>query len=226
MYLYCTKKIDANNTVNLKPMKYFKETFQSQLHQTIAEIENHSQVEIVTIVKPFSSTYRDIWFIWALAFLVAAFSFMMFSHIEFGWYAIYAISLLATLLGFLLPFLIDGLKRLSLKKSRMHKTVERIARAIFQKAGIRHTQEKIGVLIYISVFEKQVIVLPDRGAENAVPDEEWEKMRNDFQKIFQAADKAQAFIKHLKATQRVFEKYIPPVPDDVNELPDDLEIDV
>ncbi len=71
-----------------------------------------------------------------------------------------------------------------------------------------------------------VYILPDRGAENAIPAEEWQNMNEDFQKIFKADNVADKLIVTLNKWQPVFAKYIPPVENDINELPDDMDIDL
>ena len=207
-------------------MKQFNEDFRTKLYETIELIENNSLVEMVVIIKEHSGKYRDIP-VWAgLIFSFLLYTFFMFSHIAFDVYMIYGMTVLSfffiyglvSISHFTVPFLI--------KKKRKLRNVEISARAIFQKGGIRFTQERIGVLIYVSLLEKQVFILPDRGAEKAIPVDEWKEMKQDFQQIFNASDIPGALIDTMKKWQPVFAKHIPPIENDINELPDDLDVEL
>ena len=205
-------------------MKYFNESFKTELQEVIAEIEEQSLVEIVGIVKPRSASYADVPLWWGLATLFATFSFLMFTHFLVGDDALYAYTLVSFFLGMSLPLAIKPLLRLFISKTVMARKVEIMARAFFQKAGIRHTQDEIGVLFYISYFERQVFILADRGAKSELPLEEWEAMEARFQTIFEADDPAKQFLTELRNTAATFAAYIPPVENDINELPDHIEV--
>ena len=207
-------------------MKYFNQDFKTELFKTIEEIENNSLVEIVVIAKSKSANYKDVSMWFGFGFLFFVYSIFMFSNLEFDVYLIYFFTLLSFFLGYFLHFLIDPLRRLSIKNARMQKNVEINARAIFQKGGIHHTNERIGVLLYISVFEKMVSIIPDRGTENAIPAQEWENIKTGFAGIFEKSNPATTFLEELKKCKPIFNQYIPPIENDINELPDDLDINL
>ena len=207
-------------------MKNFNEKYKTNLYKTIEDIENNSLVEIVVIVKERSANYRviDLWF--AFAFMTIVFGLLMFLPIDFTTILVFFLTISSFFLGFGISYFIPAIKKIFLKKNILKKAVEIYGRAIFQKGGIRFTDEKIGVLIYASVFEKEVIVIPDRGAETSVPEEEWETIRKGFDTIFQKPNPATALLDNLQNCQSIFNQYIPPVENDINELPDDLEVEL
>lgn len=207
-------------------MKRFDENFRTKLYDTIKKIEDNSLAEIVVIIKPASGKYRDIPVWSGVVFAILLYTFFMFSHFEFDAYLIYAFTVIAFFLAWSIVAASNFIQKLFVKKSRKERNVEIRARAIFQKGGLRFTQERIGVLFYVSLFEKSVYILPDRGAEHSIPAEEWENMRSDFQTIFKADDVAEELIHKLDKWQPVFTKYIPPVENDINELPDDMEVNL
>jgi len=69
-------------------------------------------------------------------------------------------------------------------------------------------------------------VLPDRGAETAVPAQEWEKINENFQAVFESDNLPEAILGALAQCKSVFQEYIPPVENDINELPDDLSVEL
>jgi len=207
-------------------MKQFDQTFKTKLYKTIETIENNSLVEIVVIIKAQSDKYKDIPFFAGIVFSFLLYTFFMFSSIEFDYMYIFFFTIFSFFGVYGLFSSIPFLHSLLIKKSRKEKAVEIAARAIFQKGGIRFTNDKIGTLIYVSDFEKQVYILPDRGAKTAVPDEEWKTINENFQSIFNSQNIADELINQLAKCKDIFSKYIPPIENDVNELPNDLDIEL
>jgi uncharacterized membrane protein len=82
------------------------------------------------------------------------------------------------------------------------------------------------VLFYVSVFEKRVEILPDRGAFLSIPGEYWTEFETGFQNIFNHPDTSEAFINELLKTKMIFSEFICKVENDINELPDNLEVDL
>lgn len=207
-------------------MKRFDNDFKTSLYKTIEDIENNSLVEVVAIIKAKSHDYRDVSLWCGFVFLFVFYTFFMFSPIDFDVYLIYFLTIFSFFAGYFLSELFLPLKQIFIKEKRFERNVEIYGRAIFQKGGIRFTNEKIGVLIFVSLFEKRVEIFADRGAETSVPDEDWKKIKSGFQTIFEKNNISVAFIEELKKCKDVFSAYIPPIENDINELPDDLEVDL
>ncbi len=207
-------------------MNRFNDEFKTKLFDTIEDIELNSHVEIVTIIKEDSDSYRDISIKIAGIVTFLVLTFMMFYPKEYDFYLIYFVTIFSFPIAYFAVELIPGVKKLFIKKKRLTRMVEIYGRALFQKGGIRFTDNKIGVLIFVSIFEKQVLILKDRGAESAIPDEESQKMNENFAKIFDNSNIADELLNTLQATQEIFTTYIPQIENDINELPDNLEINL
>jgi len=207
-------------------MKQFDENFKQRLRTAVEDIEKNSLIEIVTIVRPRSESYRDVPLWWGVFFMFVTFTVMMFVPFVFGDYTFYAAVLFSFFGGLIGSWLFIPMQRPFISKQRMEKNVEIMARAIFQKAGIRKTNAKIGTLIFVSVFEQKVCILPDDGAKMAVPQEDWDSLNLNLNSIFKAKNPADALIGQLKICKSIFSSYIPPIENDINELPDDLEVDL
>lgn len=205
--------------------KDFNHDFQTHLAETIASIEQQSQVELVVIIRNRAAEYPDIPLIWGLFVSCLTHTYLMLAPTLFNDLEIY----LGPIVGFALGWCCakhPTLQRLSLTPQRREKNVEIRARALFQKGGIHHTQAKIGVLIFCSLLEKSCFIVADRGAELALPPAEWQHLRSQLQSIFSATQPANALLKALTAFQPIFNRYLPPIANDLNELPDNLEIDL
>ena len=137
-------------------MKRFNESFKTRLYETIETIENNSLVEIVVIIKPQSDRYQAASLKFGITFLILVYSFLMFSHFKFDVFLIYAFSIFSFFIAYVVAELVPALKKLFINKKHLIKQSEIIGRAIFQKGGIRFTNDRIGVLYYVSLFEKKV----------------------------------------------------------------------
>jgi uncharacterized membrane protein len=71
----------------------------------------------------------------------------MFSPIEFDIYMIWLFTFIAFVLAYFLIEIIKPFKRIFVSKKRMKRHADLYARAIFQKGGIRFTNERIGSVV-------------------------------------------------------------------------------
>jgi putative membrane protein len=207
-------------------MDIFSDEFREKLYKTIEQIEKNSLVEVVAIVRKQSEKYRDTALIVASVSAFLLFTIFMFIPYVIDYYLIYLSVIFFYLLVYFGIMSLPGLHSKLISQKRKDRTTEIMARAIFQKGGIRFTKERIGVLFFVSLFEKKVIILADRGVLTRVPAEELEKMQNSFDRIFDDDDFSTNFLRELTGTQEIFSRYIPPVENDINELPDDLKVDL
>ncbi len=204
--------------------RYTSDDFKSRLTEVIDEIERNSQAEVVVIVRPNSGDYADVPMLAGIVSSFIALSLLMFLPQPFSDMTLY-FGTVAAFLGFmvLLKF-IPSLQRLLVSHGRLQRNTEIMARAIFQKAGIHHTRNKIGILFYVSLFEQTVRIIADKGAEQAVHQEDWEALHGRFQQIFYSDKPEQSLLECLKECVAIFHEHIPPVENDLQELPDQINI--
>lgn len=205
-------------------MDFSDQEFKTRLWDAIATIEGESGVEVVVIIKPASADYNDAALMGGAILSFVVFSFFVFAPIVFGDYLIYTGTPVAFALGVLLVSYVPSLKRLLSGTARRRRQVEIMARALFQKGGLHRTQDGVGVLVYVSELEQQVYLLADHGVMEAFPVEEWEALEASFRGVLRASDPPAVLLDTLAASGPVFARYIPVEPDDVNEIPDDLEV--
>jgi putative membrane protein len=205
-------------------MSYFSKDFQTQITKAVQEIEIASHAELVVIAKPRTATYLDVPLKMGVALAFLALTFFMFTHWVFGDFTFYLGVVISFWLGFFLTNQIPALFRKVAGEKRMLREVEIYGRALFQKGHVYDTQRHIGLLIYVSVFEQQVFLLPDKGIFDQIPGQVWQELRADFQTIFQEKNIEEAFLRVLLSHKETFAKYVPQVENDINELDDHMEI--
>mgnify|MGYP001794844117 CR=1 FL=1 len=203
---------------------FFTAAYNDQLDTSIQALELESSVELVTVIYPESDHYRDselcgfilLTAIWLLV------TFMI--HLEIHLYLILFGTLLCFSLGIGLVKGLNPLKRLLTNKARMRREAEIMARAVFQKAHLHRTSHHTAVLVFVSVMEQRAIVLWDIGVDMALNIEDLDQLAVDFDQIFEADAPPQALLEQIKACTPLFAQHLPVQPNDINELPNHLSV--
>ena len=203
-------------------MRKFDDEFRVALRDAVRGIESESGVEVVATILPRTGRYWDILLLSGLVPAAIMLTVLMFIETEFWYVLIYLETLGAFLFGMGLVWLFPPLLRFFVGKKRLRARVELEARALFQKAGIHETKERIGILIFMAWYERQAVVIADRGAEELVPPDELETIEGRFSDALMDRDVAQAILDSLSSLQPMMKDYIPRDVHDVNELPDEL----
>jgi putative membrane protein len=205
---------------------YFNDEIRAKISRTISRIESQSHAELVVIIKSRIHGYSEYPLAIGTMLAFVALTYFRFSLDFYADWVVYSGTVLSFVLGAIFTGGIPSLLRLLVGKKRLNKSAEIMARACFQKGGIHHTRDKTGVLIFIAVWERQIVILPDRGAELAIPPTEWEKIKQEFRGVFRTTNPANDLVAKLEGLLTIFSQYIPQVVGDINELPDNLEIDL
>lgn len=207
-------------------MKRFDDNFRTKLYDGVAEIENNSQAEAVVIIKKSSGRYTPYSFAAAAILCFVVFTFFMFAPIDFDIYFMYGISVIVFGAALALFTFVPALQRLIVPKKVRRKNAEIYARAIFQKGMIYNTMEHTGFLIYCSVTEQEAIFMPDHGITLLFDDVDMQKLNSMVNNIFAANDVPAEILRVMHESVPIFAKYLPHREDDINELPDDLDVDL
>jgi len=130
-------------------------------------------------------------------------------------------------LGFLTVFFIlfheiikriPWLKRFFISRKEIDDEVEEAAITNFFDRGLYRTRDQTGVLVLISVFERRVWILADRGINAKVPEGQWDdivKMITDGIKQKRPAD---AICEAVEKIGELLKTHFPIKPDDTDEL--------
>jgi len=100
------------------------------------------------------------------------------------------------------------------------------AETAFLEEEVFNTRQRTGIMIFISFFEHEVIVMADRGISKVVEQKQWDKIVGDLVQGIRAGkivDGLEASIK--RCGEILLEKGFAKADDDVNELSDDLRIE-
>jgi putative membrane protein len=133
---------------------------------------------------------------------------------------------MVSLIGALICNYIDFIKRIFIPQQHFDQATRQRAETAFLQEEVFNTRHRTGIMIFISFFEREVMVIADRGISKVVEQKEWDKM---VQSIIQnirmgkVVDGIEGAI--LRCGEILLEKGFLKTVDDVNELKDDLRIE-
>ncbi len=187
--------------------------------ECVKEIEQGTNAELVIVVRARSGNYAHADYLFGFLLAFAGLNFLLFSPIEFGpfWVAIDVVLLF--LAGALISSRSGFLRRLFTTRRFRGNGVRTGAAAMFYEAGIANTDAELGILIYLSLLERQLELIADRGVLKAIPAVEWNEHLFDLHEAGQTAD-LNRFLIALRGFGVVLTKYLPATDENPNELPD------
>lgn len=198
---------------------FLSEDEQARIVVAVEKAEAATAGEIVPMVVPYTYKYpsASCWggFLLALAASVLVCFIVGFTHIKFF------VPILCLFLA-LMYFVVDAapfLKRLFVSREEMTEQVEEGAAAAFFRNEIFRTRDETGVLIYISIFERQVRIIADRGINNAVGQEFWDSAVHNIVEGIKSGRQADAIVRVIEDISAELSKHFPVRSDDKDELP-------
>ena len=197
----------------------FDQSACDQLAQCVRDIEAETDAEIVIVVRARSGSYRHADYLFGSLVAFAALLFLLFLPVEFHLYLIPLDVLLFFALGAYVSSRSSAIRRLMTTKKFRADAVREGAAAMFYEAGIANTENEMGVLIYLSLLERRLEVIADRGVLKAAPPLEWNERLFELR---QAGRRPQlkTLIDALRAMGALLAKVLPPTGENPNELPD------
>jgi putative membrane protein len=111
-------------------------------------------------------------------------------------------------------------RRWIISKQEMNARVKDAAFMQFYSSGLYRTRESNGVEIYLSFFERQVVVIGDCGIHAKMGDEHWQNLRDLIIQGIRSGDVRGGICAAIEACGKALAEHFPHRPDDVNELPD------
>jgi len=140
----------------------------------IHELERCSCAEVVVEIRARSGSYAqaDARFASLLAFVTLL--VLLFSPWPFApWWVAIDVAIVWILAVFIRS---DAARRLMTTSREREAQVRVLAAAVFHDRGVANTSEEIGVLVYLSIMERRIEILADRGVLEAVPVLEWNRI--------------------------------------------------
>ncbi|GJM22884.1 MAG: hypothetical protein DHS20C15_27990 [Planctomycetota bacterium] len=127
-------------------------------------------------------------------------------------------------LGYVLARALPDLKRLFVLETRATATAEEQALQEFARQGLQSTEAATGVLIFVSLFERRVVVLADKGIAAKVDASAWEALDEHVLDGVVKGELAAGLCQAITEAGTLLEEHFPWTDGDRNELPDHLVV--
>jgi putative membrane protein len=112
-----------------------------------------------------------------------------------------------------------ALKRPFLSKREMREEVAEAAFTAFHAHGLHDTRDKTGIILYVSVFERSVQILADKGINDLVNPLAWEEVVGMVTDGIRAGNPGQALCAGVTRCGEMLSERFPIKDDDTDELP-------
>ena len=127
-------------------------------------------------------------------------------------------------IGALLATRLPWLKRLAVSRRTMTTRVMIAAHHAFDALHVRRTAGATGIVIYVSLFERQVCVWADQAISTVIPASEWHGTCEILTKALRQGHARQGFVDAIRKCGELLSKHLPSQPRDKNELANELRI--
>jgi putative membrane protein len=204
----------------MKADTLFSSEEKKRIEETIDSIESRTIGEIAVMVVDSSDRYREAEVLGGI--FLGNLSALL---VSFLWLdaAMWAYIICSFLFFFPSRHLVEKISVLQtgfIGERRKETTVmQRAIRAFYEKE-LYKTKENTGVLFFISLFERKVWVLADRGIYEKIDQETLNKCANIVSEGVKEGRACDALCTAISEAGTLLEKHFPIVPGDTNELPD------
>ncbi len=211
--------------------KFFSPGDLDKIQAAVKEAESRTSGEIVPYVVEQSDPYEEaVWRCAGLITLLTLVSMFFVHRFTDFWFPVSVRELaLATMLagglGAVAAHFIPLLKRFFAGKDTLHRRVTTRATEAFVSEEVFNTRDRTGILIFISSFEREVIVLGDSGINAKVEQHEWDRIVEMIITGINTKKSADGLIDAIRACGELLErKGIEKRADDKDELSDSLRL--
>ena len=197
----------------------FDDAAQAALTNCVKKIEATTDAELVVVVRARSGSYRHADYLFGALVAFASLLFLLFSPFDFHQYWVAVDVALLFVIGAVIASRSNSLRRLLTTTRFRGAAVRTGAAAMFYEAGIANTNTEMGVLIYLSVLERRLELIADRGILKGVNALEWNQLLFELHEAGRKAD-AQTLQTGLENLGTLLAKHLPATGENPNELPD------
>ena len=100
-----------------------------------------------------------------------------------------------------------------------------VAERTFERLRMTKTELRNGVLLFIACEEQRFVILGDKGLDDKVPAGFWDEIAAKLTIRFRSGEFTDGIVEAIESAGAQLRSYFPRAENDVNELPNDINID-
>lgn len=211
------------------PKNLFSKEELNRIEKAVREAEAASGGEIVPVFARQSSFYEmALWRGGCILAVLVSIILLIVNEITdallflppFVWILIVFTS---GIIGAAIVMQLPALKRRIIGRKILKARVEDQAQNMFYQHNISFTDQRSGILLYISFFEKMAVILPDIGIAEVVPEDAWEKIIIDLTAHLRQGNTIEGIASAIQACGNLLDNsHLQVADEDGNELSDEV----
>jgi putative membrane protein len=206
----------------IKAEKFFKREELERITKTIHEVESHTIGEVAVMVVDSSDHYIEAEILGGI-FLASLLSLVM-TTLNFH-SSIWVYISLSFMLFFPSKYLFDKIPVLKTAfmgvKRKETAVMQRAERAFYEK-GLYKTKKNTGVLFFLSLLERKVWILADKGIYEKINQETLNKFAKSVSQGIRDGRACDALCEAIRELGELLSNHFPVTPDDTDELSDEV----
>jgi putative membrane protein len=208
--------------MKVRAKDFFGKAEKEKIRQAVAEAEKSTTGEIAVMVADASDPYRDAEILGALLMsgLISVVLSLALQHITI-WFYIPAVFVLFFPLWYLFKRM-PHLKLALVSHHRADGAVRDRAILSFFEKGLHRTRNETGILIFISLLERRVWILGDKGINEKIEPDFWGSLVMGLTNGIRDGRAPTALCTIIAKCGDELARHFPGTADDTNELPDDV----
>ena len=206
----------------MKAENFFTESEKADIAAAISEVEKNTAGEIAVMVVDRSDSYPDANILAGV--ILGGLASLVITEFLFADSLTYFVILFggsSLLLSWATEYL-TPLKRIFTTVNRRDVMVREQAVQEFYKKGLYRTRDATAVFFFISLFERKVWILADKGINSKISPEDLQAYAGDMAKGIRQGRAAEVLCQGIARLGQVLAEHFPPRPDDVDELPNQV----
>jgi putative membrane protein len=192
------------------------------LCEAVRAVESCSSAEMVIAVRHRTGSYLHADLLFGILAGIAALAFLLFSSRVFAPLWILIDPVVIGLLAGLAAAWSSGLRRSFTPLALRRRRVETAARSTFVERRIHGTAGRTGILLYVSVLEREAALVVDVGVEALAAMDGWKAAVAEIETAVRNREDGVAVAARLRGLATSLSSALVRGADDVNELPDEV----
>ena len=201
---------------------FLSDESKAALADAVRAVEACSSAELVVAVRPRSGSWLHADLVWGILTGLAALAVLLYSRWEFELIWFLVDPFLAGALAALAASRSDVLRRVFVRPETRARRVEAAARSIFFERRIHSTVGRTGILLYVSVLEREAAFVVDVGVEALAATDAWKKATGEIQEAVRQGADGTAVAARLRALATLLSPALERSADDADELANEV----